>query len=244
MIYYYVYRITNIKYKKHYYGSRSSKKLPEEDIGVYYFSSSKDKEFLKDQKNNPQDYKYKVIKKFRTRKEALKLEIKLHNRFNVGINESFYNKSKQTSSKFDVTGKVNCIDKEGNKVIISPKKYSNGSYTRFDTNKVHCYNKHTKNKILVTVDEFRNNRSKYYTATQNKVTAKNIFSNKIESIDEEVFNKDPKWVTPTTKIVWIDSNKRVFRRGDLLKIKVDPRYKKWANIYQQISLEEAKEYLK
>jgi len=101
----YVYRITNIKLNKHYYGTRTPKKnIPEDDIGIYYFSSSKDKEFIKDQKENPQDYKYKIIKKFNTRKEALELEIKLHNKFNVGINESFYNRSKQTSTGWDTTG--------------------------------------------------------------------------------------------------------------------------------------------
>ena len=102
--YHYVYRITNILLNKHYYGTRTSKnKTPEEDIGIYYFSSSSDKEFIKDQKDNPQDYRYKIIKKFNTRENALKLEIKLHNKFNVGINESFYNRVKQTSTGFDNT---------------------------------------------------------------------------------------------------------------------------------------------
>ena len=32
------------------------------------------------------------------------LEIKLHNKFNVGINENFYNKAKQTSTGFGYTG--------------------------------------------------------------------------------------------------------------------------------------------
>jgi len=101
----YVYRITNIRLNKHYYGTRTSKKtIPEKDIGYIYFSSSSDKDFIKDQKENPQDYKYKVIKKFNTRKEAIELEIKLHNKFNVGVNESFYNRSKQTSTGFDRKG--------------------------------------------------------------------------------------------------------------------------------------------
>ena len=61
----YVYRITNIKINKHYYGTRTSKnRSPNEDIGIYYFSSSKDKEFIQDQKSNPSDYKYKVLNIF------------------------------------------------------------------------------------------------------------------------------------------------------------------------------------
>jgi len=100
----YIYRITNTKINKHYYGVRTSKVKPEIDLGVRYFSSSSNKEFIKDQKDNPTDYKYKIVKCFASRKDAVMLEIKLHNKFNVGMNESFYNKSKQTSTSFDTTG--------------------------------------------------------------------------------------------------------------------------------------------
>jgi len=106
MKYHYVYRITNTKLNKHYYGTRTSKN-PKEDIGIKYFSSSKDKDFIKDQKENPQNYKYKIIKIFNNRKEAIKLEIKLHSKFDVGVNESFYNRAKQTSTGWDRTGCMN-----------------------------------------------------------------------------------------------------------------------------------------
>lgn len=104
-MFHYVYRITNIKLKKHYYGARSSKD-PSSDLGIKYFSSSTDKEFIQDQKENLQNYKYKIIKIFNTRKESINLEIKLHNKYNVGVNESFYNKAKQTSVGFDRSGKT------------------------------------------------------------------------------------------------------------------------------------------
>lgn len=81
----------------YYYGCRTSNVEALEDLGKKYFSSSKDNDFIKDQKDNPEDYKYKIIRKCNSRKEAVKLEIKLHNKFNVGANESFYNKAKQTS---------------------------------------------------------------------------------------------------------------------------------------------------
>ena len=96
--YHYIYRITNLKLKKHYYGVRTSKCHPKDDIGVKYFSSSKDKEFIQDQKATPCSYKYKVIKIFNTRKEAVELEIKLHNKFDVGINESFYNRANKLAT--------------------------------------------------------------------------------------------------------------------------------------------------
>lgn len=103
-VYHYVYRITNTVKNKHYYGKRSSKKLPKSDIGFYYFSSSSDVDFMKDQKNNPQNYKYKVIRTFDTSSAALAFEIKLHAKLDVGVNPSFYNKAKQTLISMDCTG--------------------------------------------------------------------------------------------------------------------------------------------
>lgn len=101
--YHYVYRISNITENIHYYGVRNSKVHPHDDIGVIYFSSSSNANFINDQKKNPLNYKYKVIKICNDRTSAISLEIKLHNRFNVGANESFYNRAKQTSTGWDTT---------------------------------------------------------------------------------------------------------------------------------------------
>ena len=106
MQYNYVYRITNKENNKHYYGVRSSKIEPKLDLGIKYFSSSRDKEFMNEQKINKDKFKYKVIKIFETREEAINLEIKLHNKFDVSKNSNFYNKSKQLISSFDTSGAV------------------------------------------------------------------------------------------------------------------------------------------
>ena len=99
-VYHYVYRITNTVENKHYYGKRSSKIVPALDIGIRYFSSSLDKDFIKDQKENPQNYKYKVVSTYGSCKEALLKEVKLHNKFDVGKSDKFYNRSKQSSNYF------------------------------------------------------------------------------------------------------------------------------------------------
>lgn len=104
MKYHYVYRITNTCINKHYYGKRSSSLEPHKDLGKHYFSSSRDKEFIKDQKENPEKYRYKVIRIFEFSQDALVFEILLHQKFNVGINPNFYNKAKQTSSGFSTFG--------------------------------------------------------------------------------------------------------------------------------------------
>ena len=130
--YHYVYRITNIKHKKHYYGVRSSKIKPINDLGIKYFSSSTDKQFIIDQKNNPQNYKYIIVLEFNSRKEALELEVRLHNKFNVCSNKSFYNKSRQTSNKFDTTGLKFTLSEDAKKKISKALKNKPKSKTHIE----------------------------------------------------------------------------------------------------------------
>lgn len=113
--FHYLYRITNLVEQKHYYGIRTSKHiLPQDDLGVKYFSSSTDEEFISDQKKHPENYRYKVIIITNLRKKAGELEIKIHKKFNVGDNTKFYNKIIQSSSRLDPSGKVPVKDKDGN----------------------------------------------------------------------------------------------------------------------------------
>ena len=114
----YVYRITNKIENKHYYGVRSSTIKPEEDIGIKYFSSSTDKNFIRDQKENPDNYKYKVLKIFPTRKDAEFFETILHEKFSVQTNESFYNKAKNTLMGFSVEGRKQS-DEHKAKITVS-----------------------------------------------------------------------------------------------------------------------------
>lgn len=118
-----VYRITNIKERKHYYGFKSSSLPPIDVVGVSYFSSLKGESgaaFIKHQQEHPEQYRYKIIRSFDNKKDALALEIKLHNKFNVGRNPNFYNNAKQTSIGFSGTtsGYVYAADAEGNLFFI------------------------------------------------------------------------------------------------------------------------------
>jgi len=169
----YVYRITNIKLNKHYYGVRTSKnKTPEEDIGIYYFSSSTDKYFIQGQKENPQDYKYKIIKKFNTRKEAAALEIKLHNKFNVGVNESFYNKAKQTSVGFDTTGrKQSNSTKEKLKIINTGLTHSNETKLKMSISH--------KERLLYTEHHMNGRRLSEETKLKMSIAKKGILGKKL-----------------------------------------------------------------
>jgi len=107
----YVYRITNINTRKHYYGSRvthnkfSNNLL--EDLKIYK-SSSTDMEFIKDQVNNTEYFKYKIVRTFSEKAEAISFESKLHKKFNVSVNPNFYNMANQTITRFDMQLQVQC----------------------------------------------------------------------------------------------------------------------------------------
>lgn len=47
-----------------------------------------------------------ILEEFSTREEAIAYEIYLHDKFDVAVNNSFYNNAKQTSKKFDTSGKT------------------------------------------------------------------------------------------------------------------------------------------
>ncbi len=97
--------------------------MPVEDLGVKYFSSSNDKDFKQDQKNNPQDYRYKIVRIFDTTKKALQFEMLIHSMFNVATHNSFYNRSNQTSVGFDTTG-VTLSDEHKRKINPVGRKMS------------------------------------------------------------------------------------------------------------------------
>lgn len=109
----YTYIIINQENGMMYIGTRSCNVNPMFDIGVKYYSSSKDKEFIKDQKENREKYSYQVLRGYKTRKEATNLEIELHELHDVGVNEAFYNRMKQTSRGFDITGNKEIARKIG-----------------------------------------------------------------------------------------------------------------------------------
>ena len=68
--------------------------MPEED--TKYFGSFKDKTFRPTGKT--------ILFVCKTREEAAKIEIKLHNFFDVAVNPQFANKAKAVSTGFDTTG--------------------------------------------------------------------------------------------------------------------------------------------
>lgn len=101
MTYHYTYIIVNIENNMKYIGARSCKHHPTQD--VRYMSSSENvKAEIK--RLGISAFRKDILAIWSSRNEAIAHEILLHDCFDVAINHQFYNKSKQTSTKFDTTG--------------------------------------------------------------------------------------------------------------------------------------------
>lgn len=123
-MFYYVYLITNIVNNKQYIGSRGSRFKPEDDLGIRYYSSSRDANFINDQKTYPQNFRYEILKNFDTRSEATTYEISQHIKNDIPNNHNFYNRARQRTSSFSTSG-VLFVDG----IKISCQDYKNKAYS-------------------------------------------------------------------------------------------------------------------
>lgn len=101
-MYYYTYLLINENNGMMYIGKRQSKVLP--DLDTAYMGSS---QYV------PKEECDKIIlSEFSTAIEATEDEIRLHSMYDVATNSKFYNRAKQTSTKFDTTGTTFTMTKE------------------------------------------------------------------------------------------------------------------------------------
>ncbi|RLC46967.1 MAG: hypothetical protein DRH57_05010 [Candidatus Cloacimonadota bacterium] len=196
--YHYVYRITNIKTNYYYYGSKSTNELPSNNIGRNYFSSSSNQFFIEDQKINPQDYKYKVIKVFSSsREDAINLESILHLKFDVKNHTKFINKANQTPNGFDMTGKVVIKDKGNGKTTIIPiNLYDNNIHESVHAGKITVFNKKKNKYKFVSVEEYNANDN-YKSIHSGKVSVLDTRDNTRHYIDTDKLHKS-KYYKATT----------------------------------------------
>ena len=93
-MYYYTYLLINMSTEMFYIGKRQCKCLPTDDN--LYFGSSKYVPIKECDKI--------ILSVFTTSQEAVEHEIYLHAQYDVKASPQFYNRSNQTSRKFDTTG--------------------------------------------------------------------------------------------------------------------------------------------
>lgn len=99
--FHYTYEIVNCINGMRYIGVRTSTCHPDDDAS--YMGSSK---YLSEDilKYGIESFDKEIIQIHETRESAVKHEISLHEKYDVGVNDLFYNRAKQTSTKFDTSG--------------------------------------------------------------------------------------------------------------------------------------------
>lgn len=252
--YHYVYRITNIQENKHYYGSRTSKINPFDDLGKTYFSSASSPQnswIKQDQKNNSHHYKYKIIKTYANRKSAINLECKLHIKFDVSNSKSFYNVSRQTGTKFDTTGKIVTIDKSGNVELINcdDPRFNSGELQSITSGKIYVEDKIGRITTIypldpryisgelskVSVMTYKDKNGKYHKV---KTTDKRVISGELNGMNKHmvtvkdnhgknfnVHKNDPRYISGELKSVMTNLITVIDHNNKIIKInRNDPRY--------------------
>lgn len=217
--YNYVYIITELSTNKKYIGVRSCNISPEYDLGKIYFSSSTNKKFIKNQKENPYNYRYNILSIYKNREDAINEEIRLHHLYNVDTNNEYYNKSKSSSNGFDQDGKVVVKDYDGNIHNINKNDplYLNGDLVHHLKNTVAVLNEHGE-KVRISYDEY--NSGNYVGHTKNKVIVRDKDGN-IKQVDIN----DPQYLSG--ELIHICKNKTLVKDKDNNKFFVDindPRF--------------------
>ena len=111
-MYYYTYLLINEDNGMMYIGKRQSKVPPDQDISYMGSSNYVPKE----------ECDKIVLSEFNTSLEATEDEMRLHSTYDVATNQEFYNKAKQTSTKFDTTGTTFTMTKEQRESISNATK--------------------------------------------------------------------------------------------------------------------------
>lgn len=221
--FHYVYRITNTIENKHYYGVRTSKVEPKLDLGFKYFSSSTDKEFIQEQKENKFIFKYKIIKQFDSREDANMYEHNLHEKFQVHTNTNFYNLAiSRGCEKFAMPGTVYAKDlKTGKYSRVLKHTYMNSDNLVTDMHNMRNYRDlETGIVSRISVHEINLNPDRYVPADKNMVTVKSIIDNTTIKVTYNEFETNKFLVGPRTKYFYCYDN-NAYRRNDINRLKID-----------------------
>jgi hypothetical protein len=150
----YVYLIENIETTKYYIGVRSTNLLPEDDLGKKYFSSSRDKNFIQDQKSNNNNYRYTVLKNFDNRNDADDYEMYLHKKKRVHLDPQSYNRAMNSSKGFSTVGRLPAKDKNDNIIHVTTDdpRLKTGELKYITAGKITVYDKNDKRHIIDETD--------------------------------------------------------------------------------------------
>lgn len=174
--YNYTYLITNIENGRKYIGVHSCNRA-EEAVGIKYFSTSTDKDFIKEQKKHPERFEYEILQMFNTREEAEKDEEKRHKEIDVAKNEEYYNLCNAPMG-FSGYGRVTVKDKDGKTFSVSKDdpRWISGELV-------------SVNKGMVTVRDKNGNRFSVQKDDPRYLSGEWVHNSKGFKHDEETYRK-------------------------------------------------------
>lgn len=120
---YYVYKITNLTNNMYYIGSRQSNCDPKDDLGIKYFSSSSNKNFITEQKKNPEGFKYEILSVHNSRMEAFEEEARIQTELGCLEDDLCYNKSINHVSFTNYNKTYKCTKETKEKISKIRKEY-------------------------------------------------------------------------------------------------------------------------
>jgi len=103
--------------------------------------------------------------------------------------------------------KIKTIDKNGNKKLISSKKYNKEKHMHINKNKFSVLDLSDNIMKFITKEEYNLNPKKYMTSTKGKVLAYNKLTNKPELIDKTEFDKNKNYVGQSTGFTTVYNRK-------------------------------------
>lgn len=124
-----VYIIQELKTGKYYIGSHKLKALhPMDDIGVLYFTSSHDKQFVRRFKQNLHEFSIGILKITESYKQAHQYQSTLLRQLDVKSDQKSYNRCNNTSQFMDTTGFIVVRDNNNRtmQVKIDDQRYLSG----------------------------------------------------------------------------------------------------------------------
>ena len=160
----YIYIVKNKQNGKFYIGSQCSGKI----IGINYFTSSTDKEFKEDFKNNPQNYIVEIIKEFDDSKECILEENKLikENFENpLILNKKYYLKGIHSRLKYVTETEKKIYKEKRKKEYMEYRERNKEEINKKNSIYMKKYNKEHK-------DEISKKKKEYYIKNKEKFLAK------------------------------------------------------------------------
>lgn len=167
--YNYVYQITEISTGMKYIGSRGTTKSNALADLKSYQSSSTNKVFKQQQKDNPLNFNYTILSFHNTRRAATVQESYLHAKYNVKDNPIYYNKVNQRISGFCTDGYTTVYNGISN-IFVSVHSIERQIYPHINKDKLVVYSCNLKHHVQIYTSEY--NSKDYITPFHNKVPVK------------------------------------------------------------------------